>query len=391
MLAEYLVSKGHEVVWWNSDFDHHKKCHRKGDDALLQSASGAQIFLLHGCGYTGHVSLGRLRDHRQVARKFLDKSGLFPVPDVIISGYPPIELAAACVTYGKKNGVPVALDIRDAWPDIFVHAAPKGTRFFAKMALSLYDRFARSTLRGANALFSLTEPFLDWGLAKANRRRVAEDAVIPMAYESDPLADLSRESVAYWQSQGLDPQKHWIICLFCTFGRQFDIVTIIEAAKRLRRAGVSDVRFVLCGQGEGLEGYRQRSKDLDNVIFPGWVNQKHIRALMAISRAGLAPYFPDRNFRGNCPNKPVEYLAAGLPVMTCLEGFLSDMVKRERVGYVYEVASVDSLVGVVEAARADSGHSSMRSRCLALFEKYYRSDAVLSHYHDCIIELAGEK
>ena len=44
---------------------------------------------------------------------------------MIYVSYPIIEYAASAVKYGIKNHVPVIVDIRDLWPDIFNHNLPK--------------------------------------------------------------------------------------------------------------------------------------------------------------------------------------------------------------------------------------------------------------------------
>ena len=36
--------------------------------------------------------------------------------------------------------------------------------------------------------------------------------------------------------------------------------------------------------------YQKLAAGLDNVIFPGWVNQEQIIGLMKLSQVGLAPY-----------------------------------------------------------------------------------------------------
>lgn len=53
-----------------------------------------------------------------------------------------------------------------------------------------------------------------------------------------------------------------------------------------------------------------------------------------------------------CPNKIFEYIQAGLPVIT-YSGLveLSQIVRRHKVGYVLDTASVDSIVNFVLAKK----------------------------------------
>jgi len=391
MLAQHLTHAGHLVVWWNSDFDHHPKRHRVGRHATIDLGNGLELRLLHGCGYRSHISFARLRDHRQVARAFLDQAAGQPPPDAIVAAYPTIELADACRQFAVPRGIPVALDIRDLWPDIFADALPAALRAIAQVGLWNYNRIARRALGSADALIGVTDPYLAWGLAKAGRERRALDAVIPFAYPI-PEGGESEADVAYWKGQGIDPDRQLVICFFGTFGRQFDLGTVIEAARQMASVGDIAVRFVLCGAGDRLESYRSLAAGTPLVLFPGWIDAPRIRGLMALSHLGLAPYYPNRNFIGNLPNKPIEYMSAGVPILTCLDGVLADTVRREGIGLVYRSGDPASLVAAVRAAQADRMQLvGMGSRARDLFDRCYRSDIVMEQYRQFILRLADSR
>ena len=85
--------------------------------------------MLHGCGYSSNVSLARFRDHRQVAERFAAAAAAEPRrPDIIVAGLPTIELCLESTRYGKQRGVPVVLDMRDMWPDVFLELLPPALR-----------------------------------------------------------------------------------------------------------------------------------------------------------------------------------------------------------------------------------------------------------------------
>ena len=44
--ARYLVSRGHEVTWWTSAFDHFRKQHLAAEDTFLTEPDGLGIRLL---------------------------------------------------------------------------------------------------------------------------------------------------------------------------------------------------------------------------------------------------------------------------------------------------------------------------------------------------------
>lgn len=389
MVAQELHRRGHQVTWWTSDFVHTSKEHRRKKSAVIDYAPRYRIRLLPSCGYRSHVSVRRIVDHRQVAKHFTREADGEGRPDVIIACYPTIELCSAILKYARRHRVPLAMDVRDAWPDIFEQAAPACLRPAARLLLSPYQWYAGRVLRGADSLISLTPSFLDWALRKAGRKRSETDYVIPMTYSAEAGNSGGSLMDPFLRQHDVDPIRHIVICLFCTFGRQFDIATIIAAAKRIEGQGVNDVRWVLCGDGDGLSEYRQAASGLKSVSFTGWLRSDQIAEILSISSIGLAPYIPERNFHGNIPNKPVEYMSAGLPILTCLEGELTRLVCAEDIGFVYRAEDPASLVKAVEAVRSKrSALKAMGKSARYLFEKRFHPSVVLSAYHDAVVQIA---
>ncbi|BCV20672.1 hypothetical protein hamaS1_07410 [Moorella sp. Hama-1] len=135
-----------------------------------------------------------------------------------------------------------------------------------------------------------------------------------------------------------------ILCFFGTMGHQLDMETVIEAAKRLLEI---PVKIVLCGDGDSLERYRKMADGCSNLIFPGWVGAGEIRTLMSLASAGLAPYRSSPSFIRSIPNKAIEYLSAGLPIVTSLDGKLRTLIDECKCGYWYRNGDVDGLVSIV--------------------------------------------
>jgi len=65
---------------------------------------------------------------------------------------------------------------------------------------------------------------------------------------------------------------------------------------------------------------------------------------MRLSHVGLAPYVNSKNFTLNLPNKPIEYLSAGLPIASSLkEGVLADLLKNCNCRITYKNENADDL------------------------------------------------
>ena len=124
MLAKLLVQKGHKVVWWTSTFDHIRKIHRFNSDSTINESNNFKIKLLYSIGYKKSVSIFRFANNYLIGCKFYKYAQEELRPTIILSSLPTLKLSLASVKYGNKKGVPVVLDIRDMWPDMFLDYVP---------------------------------------------------------------------------------------------------------------------------------------------------------------------------------------------------------------------------------------------------------------------------
>jgi len=344
ILASMLGQLGNEALWWTSTFDHYNRRHRFAADTRVEVTPRFRIQYLRGRGYRRNVSLGRLLDNRDVARRFSRLARREPVqPDVILASLPTAELALEAVRYGRGRGVPVVIDVRDLWPDTLYEQVPTLLKPFARALLVPMARATREVCQQADAITGVTEPFVDWALRFAARDRRSADRAFPMGYIRNELPRQRLEQAErFWNDLGVRKAPgSLIVAFFGTLGRMFDLGPVIEAARLFRSRDVS-VRFVLCGDGESAAEYREKARGLDNVCFPGWVQEEHIRTLLGRADVGLAPYIRSANFIHNIANKPAEYLSGGLPIALSLGGgVLFDLVQKNDCGFSYHNRAAD--------------------------------------------------
>ena len=155
VLAERLAGRGHEVDWWTSTFDHYRKRQRSPMDASYLWR-GINIRMLKSVGYRRNVSPRRFVEHFQIARKFALQVRRGPRPDVILASLPTLELAVACVRFGREAGVPVLVDVRDLWPDAIIDLAPPSLRPLAGAMLWWMDSAAEEALRDCTGIIGVS-------------------------------------------------------------------------------------------------------------------------------------------------------------------------------------------------------------------------------------------
>jgi glycosyltransferase involved in cell wall biosynthesis len=371
LLCRLLAQRGHQVVWWTSDVDHFSKRYfdRSADRYM---ADDVVIQFLHGRLYRRNVSLARFLNHREIARAFASLAQHEPPPDVIICSFPTIELSEEAVRYGRSRAVPVVLDVRDLWPDVFMDYLPAITRMPARVLLRGSFAAARRALAGCSGIVAVSEGYLQWGLQRAGRARGENDRVFPLAYDL-PAAGADGALRERLQTLGVDASKR--LCVFVgTFGRSYDLGPVLEVARGLSVEGDGRFQFVLAGAGERLAEWQRRASGLPNVVFTGWLDQPGVHSLIRAAHVGLGAY--TAGAPQGIPNKIIEYMAAGAPVLSSLRGETEALLARERCGITFDVADPYTLRAALEQVGTGANRETMGQAARRVFEGSYKAENV---------------
>jgi len=330
-LSNKLIEAGHNVVLWSSAFDHQNKNHRTKEYKIININKNLEIRLIPSFGYTKHIGFRRLLDHLHMAwnlKKILAREE--SLPDVAFIGYPPIETAAVLAKWLKSRKIPMILDIKDLWPSIFVDAFPK---LFKPVAIIVFYPFfmvAKKLLTDVSAISSMSESFLNWSYDFANRIPNENDRIVRLTSINNEIDNKSLEfAKKWWYAKGVVKNIPKVFFVG-TFSTAFDFDEIYNAAYSLPKC-----QFVLCGHGPCLDEVKKKMSSLNNVIFPGWIDTVKMQSLAKMSVATIAPYRNTQNFTLNIPNKIVDSLLMGLPILCPLRGEVLDLIQKHRVGLTY--------------------------------------------------------
>jgi glycosyltransferase involved in cell wall biosynthesis len=394
MLSSALIASGHQVSWWASTFYHAQKQHRFDGPRNIQVQPSLEIRLLHGPGYGRNRSLKRFLHHRLLAEAFTRDAKMAIRPDVVFCCLPTLELADQAVKYGQKTGVPVIVDIRDLWPDHYLTLVPPQFVRVLKLALvSEYHR-ARRLLEGANGITAISQAFLNWGLKNAGRSVRETDGIFPMGYPADTASQdqIDARRTALATQYGFRPDE-LIVTFVGTFVSSFDFQTVLTVARTLEQTGRLHVRFVLVGDGDNRQLLREFAQGLSSVVFTGWFDQTSIRAMLSLSSVGLAPYRDDASM--SLPNKPFEYMSAGLPLLSSLRGELEDLIRGAQIGLQYEAGDAASLVERIRWLAANpKAREAMGQRARRLFESTYSAEVIypkLVRHLEQVVRAGGQQ
>ncbi len=389
LLAEALVLRGHEVVRWASTFIHNQNKQRFNKDTIINFNEKYRIHLLHSISYKKTRSLFRIINNIHISMKFLYYARNEERPDIIVCSSNNI-LALIATKYAYKNSIPLVLDIRDLWPDVFIDSLSLWKKYHAKLLLWPLSITVNLACKRATAITGITPAFVEWGLQKANRNRTSLDTHFPLGYsEKVPDKKDILEAENFWLRQGIcKNDKKFIACFLGTMSSYFELDVIIKAAHKLNIRQMP-IYFVLCGEGPKLNRFKKLAVNCDNVIFPGWVGFPEILTLMRMSSVGLTPYKSISNFINNLPNKPAEYMSAGLPIVSSLKGELQKLLSNYDCGVTYENGNIDELVSILcELYNNPNRLKSMSKNAYALYKEKFVAEKIYNEMSSYLEKVA---
>ncbi len=376
--SKWLAAQGQSVTWWTSSFSHAPKMNFVSEDCE-KICDGVRLKFIYGKGYQRNISFARIKHQADFARGFLEQAEEFikvERPDVIMAPIPTIDGAHAAVVFGLKHKIPVIADIRDLWPDEIRDLAPLALRPLAELALFNAYRKLQFVCAGASAICGVSRSYLDYGLKYSRRRRSSDlnlgvDFVFPLGYSEQNIAKDAAAAAEKWYGELAIPADAFLVCFFGTIGKYFDLGTVIHAARELG----NNFYFVLGGAGSSLNEYKTRAAGLKNVVFTGWLDAAQMQTVMKHASVGLAPY--STSARMSLPNKPFEYMCAGLPVVSSIQHELKEILAVNKAGISYHADSYRELYSVLRKLRDDQSlRKELGANARALFEREYTTEKV---------------
>lgn len=390
-LAQYIAANETDSVdWFSVSFDHYKKQQRVEKSTVVQLKPNYRMHLLWANSYKRNISLARIRHHRMGARNILAEmeqmAGEGNLPDVIVASMEPLEMSSVSVQFAKKHNIPIVVDVRDLWPEIYYEVIPQKLHFLLNVYVSYCAGVLHKTMSGATSIVGLSEDFLAYGLKYARREKVEKDAVIPIGYPNYDYSAYKGNFQHLKDRFGIE-KDDFIATFLGNFGNQFDFEPIVEAAQALKDH--KDIKFVLCGTGIQMESLQKRVADC-NVIFPGWIEKEDIATLTANSHLGLAPYIRSQNYEKNTPNKFGEYLSAALPPVLGVDGLMEKLVTENKCGRAYH--SGEELTRIVREFYEDRQLLDEYARnARALYEARFNAEKINEVFYAHMKHLTRER
>ncbi|UPY37394.1 glycosyltransferase family 4 protein [Sediminicoccus sp. KRV36] len=231
--------------------------------------------------------------------------------DLVIASSTPLTVALPALLAQRLKGTPFLFEIRDPWPEL---PAAMGLR--APALLAGMERLARAACQGASGVVALTAGMGETALARGAR---AEGLHI-IGQGCD--LDIFGPQIAPWRPHQASSQE--VLAVYAgAHGRANGLHLLLDTAARLQAAGERRLRILLVGEGSEKPALMRQAGvlGLRNLSFVDPMPKRELARLLAGSQIGLLCLAPVPEFaEWTAPNKLMDYLAAGRPVLSTVPG-----------------------------------------------------------------------
>ena len=271
--------------------------------------------------------------------------------DLVIASSTPLTVALPALLARRLRGTPFLFEIRDPWPEL-----PRAMGLGNPALWWGLDRLADAACRRAAAVVALSEGMAATALAHgAAPERVS---VVPNGCD----LNLFGPQVAPWRP---DLARPWeALAVYAgAHGVANGLDHLLDAAAVLHRRGEHRVRLLLVGEGSEKPRLQARAaaEGLANVSFLDPLPKTRLAALLAGTQMALHCLAPQPAFAEyTAPNKLMDALAAGLPVVTNVPGHAARVVAEGPCGIAVPPEDAPALA----QALADLAGNATRRRAL---------------------------
>ncbi|HEX7350544.1 glycosyltransferase family 4 protein [Brachybacterium sp.] len=317
-------------------------------------------------------------------------------PDVIIATAPAIPTLLVGRLLSALWGVPLVVEMRDAWPDLVTHVGPAGA-LSADAAEQVHAGALRRALAWAVALAKgeVHQQVTSWQSgARAVVTTTGRFAQVLRERGVDPVqvvrngTDLSLVPPQRDHLPGDHPELR---CLYLgNMGRSQGLDTVVRAAAVLHREGV-DVQVRMVGHGVEAPALAALAFELGAPVevIPR-IPHREVGRQYAWADTVIVSLRDWAPFAWTVPSKLYEMLATGRHITALLDGEAADVVREAEAGDVLPPEDVPALTALWRELAADRSRAGVRASGRAWVADHADDDVLARRYLEILTGVLPE-
>lgn len=303
-------------------------------------------------------------------------------PDVLIATSPQFLTAIAGLWLSTLKRVPFVFEVRDLWPRSIVEV---GAMKAGSPAIRALEVLERTLYRRADHIVPVTESFVDEIAAHgASREKIS---VIPNGVD----LELFRPRCRTTARRGLELPEGFLVTYVGTHGMAHGLDLALDAAIRMKE---ENVHFLLVGEGAKKAELKARAaaENITNVTFLDQQPRDRVAQIYSASDLCLVLLRDLPLFRTVIPSKIFEFMGAGRPILTTVDGESRGILERSGAGLFSPPEDLDALVSSIRELAGDHERlSRMGAAGREFVEQNYSRPALARRYADVLEDVVARR
>ena len=302
-------------------------------------------------------------------------------------GFPPIEWSLVCICFSFLKSIPIVLDVKDLWPDIFwdkenINPLKRELIKFLFLPYRIYSIFIASLtdyITGPTELIAkyLKNNYQNKFLSKILKNQDPKIFPSPIV----PPKEIEKNKLDIFKP---DPQKCLNILFLGSLMSVYDFETIKKSIEILNKRKIK-IKLFIAGRGGSEKYIKEIFNHIDNVYFLGWINRKEVIDISSNCHLALAPYKNIKNYKLNLVNKYIDYMSLGLPILSPLSGYTYELINQYEIGWNYPPNDSSTLAKIIVDIIESPNKIRKRSEnATNLFKTKYKFEIV---YDQLVVQL----
>lgn len=247
----------------------------------------------------------------------------------------PVYMIFPRIVFSKLKKVPLTTYVLDLWPENLYSVLDIKNKFLRKTVKNT----SRWHYKKCDRLIAMS-PSLAKKLKEITGKSDEKIAVIPQYCETFYERDVCDEEL-------LKRYKNYFTIVYAgNISPAQNLEVAVTAAKIIRQKGIKNIKFVIVGDGMSKKHIETLVKENgleDFFDFLGSFPATDMPKFHTMASCLLAPLAKSSDLGLTVPAKINGYLAAGRPILTCIDGEGSNIVKKAEAGLTAEAGDGEKL------------------------------------------------
>jgi hypothetical protein len=325
-LSEIMVSNGYDVTVITTKFDHFKKDNRNVETGVVYKKNKIKYIFLDSINYYKNISILRLLNHLSLSYNLTKLLKRFDYFDHVFIGFPPIEPAFILSRWCKVNKIPYTLDIKDDWPHLIKIKINKHNSPLVLLYIKFLEYLKNYSIKNSKFITTISDDFLK----NLKKNKKLKEKISTLYLTKKKIFEGKPDD--YIKKIFNGPKKKIIF-----IGNLNSDIYNFQILQKLKNYISSNTLFEFHFFGEG-EKKNELFKNLsfDNIFIHKSINFNNMCYALAKADAFFYPCLNRFDFQKSLPNKIIDCIQYNLPIITSLNGTLSNLIRKYSIGYNYK-------------------------------------------------------